>query len=102
MKISFNRLINFYNEPHEKFLYNIFLIFVFSIIYTTLHYFDETTFKVLIQEKNVNKSYTYFDFLWFSLMSQFTMVQGNLYPLSTLSKCVIALQSGLFWFINMA
>lgn len=103
MKVSFNRLINFYNEPHEKFLYNILLIFLFSIVYTTLHHFDKNTFKVMIQEQNsATKSYTYFDFLWFSLMSQFTMVQGNLYPLSTLSKCVIALQSGLFWFVNMA
>lgn len=102
MKNIFDRLVKFYNEPHEKFMYNVFLIFLFSIVYTTLYSYDKNTFKVIIQEKNPNRSYTYYDFLWFSIMSQFTMVQGNLYPLSTLSKCVISLQSGLFWFINMA
>lgn len=100
MKVSFNKLIDFYNEPHEKFLYNIVLIFIFSIVYTLLYHYDENTFKVVIKEKET--PYTYMDFLWFSIMSQFTMVQGNLYPLSVTSKCVIALQSALFWFINMA
>ena len=100
MKLYFDKLIDFYNEPHEKFLYNIVLILIFSIVYTALYHYDENTFKVVIKEKET--PYTYMDFLWFSIMSQFTMVQGNLYPLSVTSKCVIALQSALFWFINMA
>lgn len=104
MKITFNKLTNFYDEPHEKFIYNIIIILVFSILYTFLYNYDKNNFKILIKEDNYSEKdeYSFSYFIWFSLMSQFTMGQGNMYPSSSISKFLIALQSSLFWFINMA
>jgi hypothetical protein len=103
MNITFDKLTNFFNEPHEKFLLNMISILLFGIAYTILYNYDKNNFKILIKENNSEKNeYSFFYFIWFSLMSQFTVGQGNMYPSSPISKSLIAMQSSLFWFINMA
>lgn len=98
MRSVFDRLTRFYNDPHEKFLYNIILIVVFGNIY---NYLNLDHFTVMVEE-NKNKELSAAYFMWFSLMSQFTMGFGDLYPSSNTAKVCVALQSSLFWFINLA
>ena len=101
MKGFFNSLTSFYNDPHEKFFYNIILILIFAFIYTLMYKSQTKHFTIMVNE-NKKKELNGLYFLWFSLMSQFTMGFGDLYPSSSTAKTVIALQSSLFWFINLA
>jgi hypothetical protein len=81
------------DEPHEKFVANIILVIVYSGI----------NFYILnIHEKELhNKEYTYFDALYYTVITHFTIGFGDIVPKSVLGKSTTMLHIFMVWIINI-
>ncbi|MBG00937.1 MAG: hypothetical protein CL470_01555 [Acidimicrobiaceae bacterium] len=92
----------FLDEPHEKIYLNMILIVIFSVIYYQLYLNDQTSFMVneqLLKEKDGKLDYV--DFLYFSLLLQFTLSFGDMVPFTKEIKAVSSVQSLIFWAIAL-
>jgi uncharacterized membrane protein len=90
------------DEPHEKLYLNIILLVILSGVYYKLYLRDNKSFiinETLLKEKE--GKLTYFDFLYFSLLTQFTVSFGDIVPLSPEIKAVVSFQSMCFWTIAL-
>ena len=68
------------------------LIVVFSAVYYQMYIQNARHF-----ESSKYPSLTYYHFLWYSLMINFTMPLGDIYPLSDAAKAVTAMHGIIFW-----
>ena len=92
----------FLDEPHEKIYLNMILIVIFSVIYYQIYLNDQTSFMVneqLLKEKDGKLDYV--DFLYFSLLLQFTLSFGDMVPFTKEIKAVSSVQSLIFWAIAL-
>ena len=81
------------DEPHEKIQANIVILIVFAYIYYYLYNIDNDTYSV--------KKFTYFDAIYFSFVVHFTLGFGDIFPVSTKSRTIVMIHTGLFWLINL-
>jgi len=88
-----NRSMEFFNEPHEKFISNVVLMLIFWVIYYVI-YISDTNAMIINKDVIVNKKTNkldIFDFAWFSTLTQFGITFGDITPKSKLCKvCVIS------------
>ena len=89
----FNKMIKWFDEPHEKFLFNIALIFIFTIIYKILDIIDSDSFS---------KRLSVYDSFYFSSISTFTIGYGDITPKSKIAKLAVILNTMIFWIIAIA
>ena len=102
IKNILNSVKKSFDEPHEKIYLNIILIVILSAVYYQLYLRDNKSFiinEALLKEKE--GKLTYFDFLYFSLLTQFTMSFGDIVPFSNEIKAVVSFQSICFWTIAL-
>ena len=96
-----NSSMQYVNEPHEKFLANVILMFIFWVVYYVLYITDETAMivnKDVILNKETNKL-DVFDFAWFSTLTQFGITFGDITPRSKMCKLLIIIHAILAWYI---
>jgi hypothetical protein len=93
LKKNFNKLITAFDEPHEKLIFNLLLIALFSIIYKVIDIYDKNAFSQPLQ---------YSDSLYFSSITNFTLGYGDILPKSILAKTAVVLHSFLFWMVAIA
>ena len=101
---SINKLFRKYiDEPHEKIMINIVNIVLFSFIYYGIYLKNKNSFMInesmLInrEEQKLN----YFDFLYYSILLNFTISFGDMVPLSTEVKVISSIQTFIFWYIAL-
>jgi len=92
-----NKSGKFLDEPHEKLTAISVLIVFFSIVYHQMYLRNKAHFDSSKYEK-----LHYNHFLWYSLMINFTMPLGDIYPLSDASKVVTGIQGALFWIVMLS
>ena len=88
------KLIVLIDEPHEKVIVNIIIIFLFSAIYYGVY------------TLNPNKAYSvknlsYSNMLYYSCIVHFTLGFGDIFPVSRIARGVTIIHSAIFWFINL-
>lgn len=88
-----NKFIKRFDEPHEKIIFNIFLIFFYGFIYRFISYLDEKSFS---QKLNFNDSF------YFSSITNFTLGYGDILPISPFAKFVVVSHSFIFWMVAIA
>lgn len=86
-----------FDEPHEKIVYVLLIIVVFSFMHYGLFLQNQTHYR----NDNI-KQPSYQHFLWYSLTLTFTIPFGDVYPESSESKILSAIQAILFWMIMLA
>ena len=92
-KKMFNKLIEMFDEPHEKLIFNIVLIGIFSVVYKLIDMYDNNAFS---------KEMTNFDSLYFASITNFTLGYGDILPQSKLAKMAVVVHSLLFWMVAIA
>jgi hypothetical protein len=97
------KISSFIDEPHEKIYINIANIFIFSIIYYNIYKTDKESFivnkDILKNKKNGELEYT--DFLYFTLLLNFTVAFGDIIPRSNSIKILVNIQVFTFWYITL-
>ena len=88
-----NKLITYFDEPHEKLLFNIILIVLFTFIYKLIDMFDENAFS-----KRLSTS----DAAYFASITNFTLGFGDIIPQSNLARMTVVLHSLTFWMVAIA
>jgi hypothetical protein len=90
------------DEPHEKIYLNMVLIIIFSFIYYQLYLYDAKAYMIneeLLKQKEGKLDFV--DFLYFSLLTQFTMSFGDMVPFSKEVKALVSVQALFFWGIAL-
>jgi hypothetical protein len=85
------------DDPHEKIIYVLLIIAVFSF----MHYGLFLQNRVHYRHENI-KQPTYEHFLWYSLTLTLTIPLGDVYPESPESKILSSIQAMLFWMVMLA
>lgn len=88
-----NKIIKSVDEPHEKIIFNIFLIILFSFIYRFISFYDKKSFS---EELNMK------DCLYFSSITNFTLGYGDILPISSIAKFTVVIHSLIFWMVAIA
>jgi len=78
------------DEPHEKIIFNIFLILTFSFIYKLLDFFDNSSFS---QRLDI------YDSIYFASITNFTLGYGDILPKTKIAKLFVILHSAIFWIV---
>ena len=97
-----NLIKKFLDEPHEKIYLNMILIIIFSFIYYQIYLYDGKSYMIneeLLKQKDGKLDYV--DFLYFSLLTQFTMSFGDMVPFSKEVKALVSIQALCFWGIAL-
>ena len=91
------------NEPHEKFVANVIMVFVFTSIYYFTYVMDEKTFFIHpdIKRTSVQEPLDIVEFFQFATLTQFGITFGDIVPKSLLARCLVILHAFLFWFIML-
>lgn len=93
----------FIDEPYEKIYINIASIVLFSIIYYNIYLSDRDSFvvnsEILKNKENGELNYT--DFLYFTLLLNFTVAFGDVIPSSNTVKLLTGIQVISFWYITL-
>jgi len=92
-KRKFNKLIKYFDEPHEKLYFNIILIIIFGIIYKILYIIDKKSFSTEL---------SWFDSFYFSSITNFTLGYGDIIPKSIVAKTFVVMHSMIFWMVAIA
>lgn len=89
------------NEPHEKFIANVIMVFIFTSIYYLTYVLDESTFYIHpdIKRTSPQEPLDIIEFFQFSTLTQFGITFGDIVPKSLLARCLVVLHAFLFWFI---
>lgn len=88
------KLIVLIDEPNEKFIVNMLIIVLFSIIYHIVYIMNpERAYSI--------KNLSYSDMLYYSCTVHFTLGFGDIFPVSRLARGFTIIQSILFWFVNL-
>lgn len=87
----------FLDEPHEKLMAISVLIVLFSAVYYQMHLRSREHFRTDRYE-----TLGYNHFLWYSLMINFTMPLGDIYPHTDAAKVVTGVQGALFWIVMLS
>ena len=101
LRNAINKSMEYVNEPHEKFLANVILMFVFWVIYYIIYISDDNAMivnKDVILNKKTNKL-DVFDFAWFSTLTQFGITFGDITPRSKICKFFIIIHAIFAWYI---
>lgn len=85
------------DEPHEKIVYVLLIMAVFSFLHYGLFLQNGAHYR----HTDIKKP-TYEHFLWYSLTLTFTIPFGDVYPESTESKLLSAIQATMFWMVMLA
>ena len=93
LKRFFDKITKFINEPHEKLLYSFILTFIFSFVYKFIN---------IMQKDAFSKDLTYFDSLYFSGITNFTIGYGDILPQTLTAKFAVISQAILFLIIILA
>lgn len=88
-----NNFISRINKPHEKIIFNVFLIVFYGFIYKFISYLDEKSFSHKLDYK---------DSFYFSSITNFTLGYGDILPVSPLAKFVVVIHSFTFWMIAIS
>jgi hypothetical protein len=88
----------FLDEPHEKLITISVLVLFFSAVYHNMHLQN----PVAHFQSDRYETLGYNHFLWYSLMINFTMPLGDIYPLSDAAKVVTGIQGALFWIVVLS
>jgi len=88
-----NKLITYFDEPHEKLIFNILLIGIFSIVYKIIDVNNKNAFS-----KRLNG----FDPIYFSSINSFTLGYGDILPQSNVAKIAVIIHSLMFWMVAIA
>ena len=96
-KIINNKL----NEPHEKFVANVIMVFVFTSVYYLAYVTDDSTFYINpdIKRTSIQEPLSILEFFQFSTLTQFGITFGDIVPKSFISRFLVVLHAFLFWFI---
>ncbi len=78
------------DEPHEKIIFNIFLIFIFTSIYKLLDIIDNNSFSERLDIYNA---------FYFSSITNFTLGYGDILPKTRIAKMFVILHSAIFWVV---
>lgn len=89
----FDKFVESFDEPHEKFTFNIILILFYSIVYKFISYIDKESFS---------EELTYNNSIYFSAITNFTLGYGDILPKSQLAKFAVVTQSLIFWMVAIA
>jgi hypothetical protein len=83
-----NKSSTFMDEPYEKIYINIASIIVFSIIYYSLYKTNKDSFVINkdILKNKTNGVLNYMDFLYFTVLLNFTVAFGDIIPSSNTVK----------------
>ena len=92
-KKTINKLITYFDEPHEKLIFNIILIAIMTVIYKLIDMFDDKAFS---------KRLTTSDAVYFSSITNFTLGFGDIIPQSNLARFTVVLHSLTFWMVAIA
>ena len=98
-----NRTLSWFDQPHEKFIANVFLMFLFWIIYYSLYTSDQESMIInpdTITRKDGNLNI--FDFAWFATITQFGITFGDIVPKSQACKMAVMLHAFSFWLIALS
>jgi len=85
------------DEPHEKIIYVLLIMAVFSFMHYGLFLKNRAHYR---HEKI--KQPTYEHFLWYSLTLTFTIPFGDVYPESSEAKLLSGVQAIMFWMVILA
>ena len=88
-----NKIITYFDEPHEKLIFNVLLIALFTVIYKIIDMFDENAFS-----KRLSTS----DAVYFASITNFTLGFGDIIPQSNLARITVVLHSLTFWMVAIA
>jgi len=92
-KLFFKKITKFVNEPHEKLLHSFILTFIYSFVYKFIN---------MIQKDAFSKDLSYFDSLYFSSITNFTIGYGDILPQTNLAKFAVISQALVFLIIILA
>lgn len=98
-----NKIKKYIDEPYEKIKVNVISIFIFSLIYYLFYINDNENFIInndILKKKEDNKL-NYRDFLYFSILTNFTITFGDIIPATGRVKLLIGIQVFLFWYITL-
>ena len=88
-----NKLITYFDEPHEKLIFNVILIALFTVIYKLIDTTDDKAFS-----KRLSVS----DSMYFASITNFTLGFGDIIPQSNLARITVVLHSLMFWMVAIA
>ena len=88
-----NNMITLFDEPHEKLLFNIILIMIFSAVYKLIDNLDRKAFS-----KRLDTG----DAIYFASITNFTLGFGDIIPQSTLARVAVIVHSLMFWMVAIA
>tara|TARA_B110000495_G_C23029425_1_gene612578 strand:- start:1082 stop:1396 length:315 start_codon:yes stop_codon:yes gene_type:complete len=98
-----NKIKKYIDDPYEKIKVNVISIFIFSLIYYLFYINDKENFIVnndILKKKEDNKL-NYRDFLYFSILTNFTITFGDIIPGTGRVKLLTGIQVFLFWYITL-
>jgi hypothetical protein len=97
IKYLIDTFSNRVDEPHEKIIYVLLIMAVFSFMHYGLFLQNRAHYR----HENI-KQPTYEHFLWYSLTLTFTIPFGDVYPESSEAKLLSAVQAIMFWMVMLA
>ena len=92
--ITLIKVVSFVDDIHEKILFNIILMVLFTGVYKMLSEQNPESFSV-------NKKLTLMDSFYFTNVVHFTLGFGDIYPTTTMARLFVILHIVLFWMINI-
>lgn len=90
LKNKLKELLQKIDEPVEKFKWNIFFIFIFTII----------NYCVFVYHEN-RKDFTIFTSFYFTVITNFTIGYGDYSPKSGLGQWISIIHIMIVWLINL-
>lgn len=87
------KINNLFDHFHEKFISNILLIIIFTIIYKICNNMISNSFN-----KNLDISNAFY----FSCVNNYTLGFGDILPTHIITKMFVIIHAFLFWFIMTA
>ena len=97
IKYLIDTFSNRVDEPHEKIIYVLLIMAVFSFMHYGLFLQNRAHYR----HENI-KQPTYEHFLWYSLTLTFTIPFGDVYPESSEAKMLSGVQAIMFWMVMLA